>query len=93
MIRLREYILDIVTKNHSVFLPGCLITYNALIDMKIFHSMKRKQRSRHGTIAMELGMSKAYDIVEQGFMRKLLLTMGFDSRWVNIIMDCVSTIS
>lgn len=42
---------------------------------------------------MKLDMSKTYDRVEWGFLRRLLLTMGFDDRWVNLIMDCVSTVS
>lgn len=37
-------------------------------------------------------MNKAYDIVEWGFLKKLLLTMGFGDRWVNLVMNCVTSV-
>lgn len=42
---------------------------------------------------MKLDISKAYNRVEWGFSRKMLLTMGFDGRWVNLFMCCVSSVS
>lgn len=32
---------------------------------------------------MKLDMSKASDRVEWDFLKKMLLTVGFDGRWVN----------
>ncbi|XP_048492142.1 uncharacterized protein LOC125493157 [Beta vulgaris subsp. vulgaris] len=93
VLRLKDFLPAIVTENQSAFVPGRLITDNALIAMEVFHSMKHRNRSRRGTIAMKLDMSKAYDRVEWGFLRKMLLTMGFDGRWVNLIMCCVSSVS
>ena len=93
VLRLKVLLPDIVTENQSAFVPGRLITDNALIAMEIFHTMKHRNRSRKGIMAMKLDMSKAYDRVEWGFLRKLLLTMGFDGRWVNLIMDCVTSVS
>ena len=55
--------------------------------------MKYRNRSRKGVIAMKLDIIKAYDKVEWGFLCKLLLTLGFHGRWVNLFMDCVSSIS
>ena len=93
VIRLKGFLPSIVSENQSAFVPGRLITDNALIALELFHSMKHRNRSRKGIMAMKLDMSKAYDIVEWGFLRKLLLTMGFDGRWVNLVMDCVTSVS
>ncbi|XP_056695472.1 secreted RxLR effector protein 78-like [Spinacia oleracea] len=92
-MRLKNVLPDIITENQSAFVPGRLITDNALIAMVIFHTMKKRSKAQRGVIAMKLDMSKAYDRVEWGFLRKILLTMGFDGRWVNLIMECVSTVS
>ncbi|XP_057249417.1 uncharacterized protein LOC130590851 [Beta vulgaris subsp. vulgaris] len=93
VLRLKQFLPVIVTENQSAFVPGRMISDNSLIALEIFHTMKRRNNSRKGLIAMKLDMSKAYDRVEWGFLRKLLLTMGFDGRWVNLVMSCVSTVS
>ncbi|XP_019171125.1 PREDICTED: uncharacterized protein LOC109166688 [Ipomoea nil] len=38
-------------------------------------------------------MAKAYDRMEWAFLRKMLTALGFDVRWVNLIMLCVTTVS
>ena len=37
-------------------------------------------------------MSKAYDRVEWDFMRAMLLKLGFGTRWVDLVMNCVTTV-
>jgi hypothetical protein len=37
-------------------------------------------------------MHKAYDRVEWGFMEKILIKMGFDLSWVQLIMTCVRSV-
>ena len=93
VIRLKKFLPDLVTENQSAFVPGRQITDNALIAMELFHTMKYRNKCRRGVIAMKLDMSKAYDRVEWGFLKKLLLTMGFDGRWVNLIMHCVTSVN
>lgn len=78
--RLKDFLPSIVTENHCAFMPDRLIIDNALIAIEIFHTMKSRQKGRCGTIALKLDMSKAYDRVEWGFLRKLVLMMGFDGR-------------
>jgi hypothetical protein len=37
-------------------------------------------------------MHKAYDRVEWDFLEKIMLKMGFDQRWVDLILACVKTV-
>jgi hypothetical protein len=44
-------------------------------------------------MALKLDMSKAYDRVEWVFLERMMLDLGFDKRWVALIMKCVSTLT
>ena len=44
-------------------------------------------------MAIKLDMSKAYDRVDWGFLEKLMRQMGFNKRWIQLIMGRVKTVS
>ncbi|XP_021761446.1 uncharacterized protein LOC110726302 [Chenopodium quinoa] len=90
--KLKPLLQGMVTENQSAFVPKRLITDNALIALELFHTMKKRSKSRRGSIAMKLDMSKAYDRVEWGFLRKLLVKLGFAGAWVDTIMAFVTTV-
>ena len=76
-----------------MFLPERLIIDNALIALETFHSMKKSIKEKQGFFALKLGMSKAYDKVEWGFLRAIMSSLGFHVEWIDLVMHCISTVS
>uniref|UniRef100_A0A2N9IFR8 Uncharacterized protein n=1 Tax=Fagus sylvatica TaxID=28930 RepID=A0A2N9IFR8_FAGSY len=72
---------------------GRLISDNILIAFETLHHMQHMKGGRLGYMALKLDMSKAYDRVEWEFLEKIMLKMGFHTRWVSIVMECVRTVS
>lgn len=54
--------------------------------------MKRNNRGKLGDVALKIDIGKAYDRIEWGFLRAMMLKMGFDDKWVDIMMLCVTTV-
>uniref|UniRef100_A0A2N9GNM8 Reverse transcriptase domain-containing protein n=1 Tax=Fagus sylvatica TaxID=28930 RepID=A0A2N9GNM8_FAGSY len=64
---------------------------NVAVAYELMHTMRSKRKGKIGYMAMKLDMSKAYDRVEWAFLKAAMLKMGFAQRWVDLVMECVST--
>ncbi|XP_019150238.1 PREDICTED: uncharacterized protein LOC109147056 [Ipomoea nil] len=77
----------------SAFISERLITDNILIAAEVGHYLNRKQCGLAGWGALKLDMAKAYDHMEWSFLQRMLRALGFDDRWVELLMMCVTTVS
>lgn len=55
--------------------------------------MKNHSLGTSSFMALKLEISKAYDRVEWIFLEKLMRRMDFCTRWIDLIIECVSTVS
>jgi len=72
---------------HSI--PGRLISDNIIVAFETLHTMETRLKSRNGSMALKLDMSKAYDRLEWDFLEAMMRKLGFADRWVRLIMTCV----
>ncbi|WJX23528.1 hypothetical protein P8452_12731 [Trifolium repens] len=91
--RLKGCIANCISEEQSAFVEGRSILDNALIAMEVIHSLKRRTRGSKGELALKIDISKAFDKVDWGFLKGMLVRMGFSETWVRWIMMCVSTVN
>ncbi|KAH9786028.1 reverse transcriptase domain-containing protein [Citrus sinensis] len=91
--RMKAVLSLIISENQSAFVPGRAITDNILISAEIMYYLKRKRQGKTGIVALKIDMSKAYDRIEWGFLKAMMLKLGFAARWVELILLCVSTVT
>ena len=60
---------------------------------EILHQIRNKRKGKVGQMAVKLDISKAYDRLEWGFLRSIMLKLGLDCRWINMAMEIVTTAS
>uniref|UniRef100_A0A803PWJ5 Reverse transcriptase domain-containing protein n=1 Tax=Cannabis sativa TaxID=3483 RepID=A0A803PWJ5_CANSA len=53
----------------------------------------RKNRFHGKKLALKLDMAKAYDRVEWGFLKAMMVKLGYHVHWVEKIMRCVTSVS
>ncbi|XP_048490082.1 secreted RxLR effector protein 78-like [Beta vulgaris subsp. vulgaris] len=90
--RLKVVMGKIIHPLQGAFVPERLIQDNVLLAHEVFHSFKNKKGLR-GWIALKLDMKKAYDRLEWNFIFITLEKLGFCSRWIEWLKQCITTVS
>ena len=91
--RMKRCLDKCVSEEQSTFVECRSILDNALIATKIIHSMKRKTKGWRGELALKIDNIKAYDKSGLGFLRGVLMRMGFSEKWIQWMMMCVSSVT
>jgi hypothetical protein len=90
--RLRPLLQDIIAPMQSAFIPGRLITDNALIAFECLHAINQGNSECKRFGAYKLDLTKAYDRVDWNFLEGARRRLGFHSTWVRWVMECVTTV-
>ena len=58
---------------------------------ELLHTMHSRKKVKKGSLALKLGISKAYDRVEWPFLKGIMTRLVFLEVWINWVMGCVIT--
>lgn len=73
--------------------PPGLSQNNILIAYETLHSMVTRSKDKDRYMALKLDMSNAYDKIEWGFFETIMHKIGFQLKWVQLNLECVSIVS
>lgn len=90
--RLRPILDELVSQSQSAFVPGRLITDNAILAFECFHSIQKNKNPNSSSCAYKLDLSKAYNRVDWTFLEQSMYKLGFSHRWVSWIMECITSV-
>lgn len=90
--RMKPVLLSIISPQQSAFVAGRQIQDNSIIAYEVLHHMRSKRYGSTWVAALKIDISKAYNRLEWGFLKDVMLQMGFSPVWTNLIMNCVSSV-
>ncbi len=91
--KMKSMLPQVISDSQSAFVPGRMITDNVIIAFETLHYLKNLRGGKNHQMAVKLDMNKAYDRVEWGFLKAMMLKLGFYAKWVDIVMTCVTTVT
>ncbi|KAK2638559.1 hypothetical protein Ddye_026354 [Dipteronia dyeriana] len=91
--RLRKVMDNIIPDSQIAFIPGRLITDNAMVGFECMLALRRKAKGKKGFMALKLDMAKAYDRAEWIFLKGMMRSLGFSKLYNSRNMDCVTSVS
>lgn len=91
--RLKWVLKDVISDSQSAFIQGRLISDNIIIGHECVNALKNHSLINKDKAALKIDLSKAYDRVEWRYLEEIMLKMGFNSSWVELVTRCISSAS
>lgn len=90
--RLKPLLGQLISPHQSAFIPGRTMTDSVITCHELMHHINRKKGSLN-LMAVKLDLSKAYDKVEWGVLKQILVLHGLHDKFIELIMECISIAS
>ncbi|RVW55159.1 LINE-1 reverse transcriptase-like [Vitis vinifera] len=87
--RLKKVIGKVISPDQNAFVKGRQILDGSLIANEVIDSWQK--RGEKG-IVCKLDIEKAYDSINWQFLLKVMQKMGFGSKWIGWMWNCISTV-
>lgn len=68
-------------------MDGRQIQDNIIIAHEEFHILKLRKTKTKFELGIKLDMNKAYNRVEWDFLQVAMTKMGFNAKWINMVMQ------
>lgn len=91
--RMKGLLPTLIDDYQNAFIPGRHMNDNILISHEITHIINKQRTGVRHLAALKLDMNKAYDRVSWVFILKVLRAYGFPSSWIQLIHQCITTVS
>ena len=90
--KLKPLLDKIISPTQFAFIPNLWIAENQVIIQELLHGFKT-QRPKAGLMAIKLDLQKAYNRVNQSFIKSVLLHLGFNNTFTSWIFVCISSVT
>ena len=92
--KLRPLLPKIIEPTQTAFVPGRWIIENVVLAQEIVHCFSQsKKKKKEGNVGFKLDFHKAYDSLEWVFICRVLKAIGFDTKIIDLIFQCISIVS
>ncbi|GKA95385.1 putative RNA-directed DNA polymerase, eukaryota, reverse transcriptase zinc-binding domain protein [Tanacetum coccineum] len=88
---IKESLTYLVSPNQYAVVPGRRISDNILLTQELMHNYHLDRGPPR--CAFKVDIQKAYDTVDWGFLKQILMGFGFHDRMIHWIVECVSSTS
>ena len=80
---------NLVSPSQAAFVTGRRGSDNVIVAQELLYAME-SMKGRIGYMIIKINLEKAYDRLEWGFVRNMLLSLNFHLDTVELIMSCIS---